>query len=271
MIKRLRYIIEAVKWGNLLHTIQNIALPVILFVLVDNSLVELAVVLVVLSKWRMFAVQPHHWLANLRSGGVDLIVGVSAVIMMQAVSDLVLLNAEAGAVQSELSKIFLIQMGIALLYMCWLILLKPRSTPIMMSLQSLVAQTVGTIMLFWLANNLAEVVLVVLAWAIAYVSALHFFGAHEDQFKGVLTLGWALFVAQFSFIINRWLLGYEIAGTFRISNAVILIFVFSYTIGTLYMMWIEERLTSRAIRQYTAILLVITISVISLTNWSGAV
>ena len=229
--------------------------------MVNNSLVELAVALVILSKWRMFAVQPHHWIANLRSGGVDLIVGISLVIMMQAVADL----------NSSLNIVLVAQVIIAALYMLWLILLKPLSSPVMMSIQSLTAQTLGTIMLFWLANNLAEVILILLAWMIAYMSALHFFDAHEDQFKGVLTIAWALFVAQFSFIINRWLIGYEIGELVRISNAVIMIFTISYSIGTLYMLWVEERLHVRAIRQYGLILAVVTASVIALTNWDGAI
>lgn len=261
MINKLRLVFEKIKWGSLLHTLQNIVLPVILLVLVNNNLVELAVALVFLSKWRMFAVQPHHWLANLRSGGVDLIVGVSLVVMMQAVADL----------NPNLNTVLIAQVVIGALYMLWLILIKPLTSPTMMSIQSLIAQTLGTMMLFWLANNLAEAILILLAWMIAYVSALHFFDAHEDQFKGVLTIAWALFVAQFSFIINRWLIGYEIAELVRISNAVIMIFTISYTMGTLYVLWVEERVHTRAIRQYGLILAIVTVSVIVLTNWDGAI
>ena len=65
-----------------LHIGLVMILPVAAFVLVRLGFVQLALSIVVLSKWRMFAVRPRFWSANLRANAVDLMVGLSAVLFM---------------------------------------------------------------------------------------------------------------------------------------------------------------------------------------------
>lgn len=69
-------------FSHFVHIAFNAAFPAILFVLVRMGFVPLAVSLIVLSKWRMFAVRPRYWPANLRANGVDMTVGIAAVIFM---------------------------------------------------------------------------------------------------------------------------------------------------------------------------------------------
>ncbi len=57
-------------------------LPIIVFILVLLNFVQLALSIVVLSKWRMFAVKPRFWASNIRANAVDLMVGLSIVIFM---------------------------------------------------------------------------------------------------------------------------------------------------------------------------------------------
>jgi hypothetical protein len=70
--------------AHALHLLLVLVLPLGVFVLVtiDRDFVKVALALVVLSKWRMFAVRPRFWAANIRANGVDLMVGLSIVVFM---------------------------------------------------------------------------------------------------------------------------------------------------------------------------------------------
>ncbi len=59
-----------------------VLLPLIVFVLVRLGFVQLAIIVVILSKWRMFAVRPRFWAANVRANSVDLLVGIPIVLFM---------------------------------------------------------------------------------------------------------------------------------------------------------------------------------------------
>ncbi len=74
----LRKIKPANGFSHFFHLGLLIILPAVIFVLVRLSFVQLALSIIVLSKWRMFAVRPRFWLANIRANAVDLIVGLSS-------------------------------------------------------------------------------------------------------------------------------------------------------------------------------------------------
>src|ERR1700722_11517154 len=64
-------------------------LPLILYILVRvvrADFFQLALAIILLSKWRMFAVRRRYWPANIRANDIDIIVGVSAVIFMSQTS-----------------------------------------------------------------------------------------------------------------------------------------------------------------------------------------
>src|ERR1700761_2840277 len=90
------------------YFVYNALLPLIVFLLVRTSFVQLALSLILLSKWRMFAVRPRFWLANIRANAVDIVIGVSVLAFMTA------LNNEG------------IQLLWAILWAAWLIYIKPR-------------------------------------------------------------------------------------------------------------------------------------------------
>ena len=50
--------------------------------LVRIDFTQLAVAVVLLSKWRIFAVKPRFWPANVRANAVDTIIGLSTVVFM---------------------------------------------------------------------------------------------------------------------------------------------------------------------------------------------
>ena len=71
-----------------------------------------AVLLVLLSKWRMLAVKARHWPANVRANAVDIFANLSFVIFM--------LEANTQ----------LLQLTFAALFALWLLFIKPQSTPL---------------------------------------------------------------------------------------------------------------------------------------------
>src|SRR5690606_3979091 len=90
------------------YVLLNILLAVMLLVLVLVVNVPWpALGLVLLSKWRIFAVRSRYWTANIRANLVDVIVGVSMVVYLYAAS---------GALVT--------QIGLTVLYIIWLLLLK---------------------------------------------------------------------------------------------------------------------------------------------------
>ncbi len=58
------------------HILFTALLPLAAFVLVRLEFSWVAVLLVILSKWRMFAVKLRHWPANFRTNAVDIFVGI---------------------------------------------------------------------------------------------------------------------------------------------------------------------------------------------------
>lgn len=64
----------------------NIALAIsVASALVVFSSIWLAIGLLVLSKWRVFAVKPRFWWANIQSNAVDFIVGLGFIIHLAQV------------------------------------------------------------------------------------------------------------------------------------------------------------------------------------------
>src|ERR1044071_1426481 len=68
--------------SHFLHLGLLLVLPLVVFILVRLNFAIPALIVIVLSKWRMFAVRPRFWAANIRANAVDLMVGLSIVIFM---------------------------------------------------------------------------------------------------------------------------------------------------------------------------------------------
>src|SRR4051812_24869992 len=96
-------------FSHAIHIGLNVLLPLMAYILVRINFVPLAIVLILLSKWRMFAVRPRYWIATVISNGVDILVGVALVLFMASTS------------------VVWWQLFWAVLYDVWLVWLKPRS------------------------------------------------------------------------------------------------------------------------------------------------
>lgn len=132
--------------SEVLYITLNIGLAVTLFVvvlLIQSS--WFAYGLVLLSKWRALAVRPRFWFANLVANMVDIIVGVSVVTFLYGASGAIWLQA-----------------AIALLYVGWLLVIKPRSRRSYVAIQAGVAVFVG----------ITALSMVSYAWNVAFLCLL---------------------------------------------------------------------------------------------------
>nr|HPQ82292.1 hypothetical protein [Candidatus Saccharimonas sp.] len=103
----------------------GLAVALLVIVLVGQS-PWLAVVVVLMSKWRALAVRPRFWFANLVANMVDIIVGVSMVVLLYGANGSLWL-----------------QIALTVLYIIWLLLIKPRSKRSFVAAQAGIAVFLG--------------------------------------------------------------------------------------------------------------------------------
>jgi hypothetical protein len=138
LVRKRSFLSEAI------YTVLNIALAIAVVVVIRyTGSVGFAIGLVILSKWRVFAVRPRFWWANLRSNLVDFIVSISFVLHMYIV------NMTA----VEDSRKLLLLGILTLLYIGWLLVIKPRSKRRFIAVQAGAAVLLGTSALFALSFN----------------------------------------------------------------------------------------------------------------------
>lgn len=233
-------------FSHFIHLGLNILFPALLFVLVRMGFVPLAGTLVLLSKWRMFAVRPRYWPANLRANGVDLTVGFATVIFMA--------NSNAASMQ-------LLWAGV---YAVWLILIKPGSSVWKTSLQAFIAQTVGLIALFLALGDAPLYILVLLVWMICYGAARHFFTSFEEPYTALYAHTWGYFSSALTWLLGHWLVFYGL-----IAQPTLLLTVLGFGLSALYYLEQTDRLSVLVRRNFVVMMVAIVLVVILLTNWSS--
>lgn len=231
-------------FAHLLHILFTIILPLLIFVLVRINLIGLAVTLVLLGKWRMFAVKPRHWPANIRGNAVDIIVGISVVIFMAYTDSQAL------------------QLIWAMLYSGWLILLKPQAGALGVSAQAMIGQVVGLSALFLRWGDAPLYILVLSAWVICYVSIRHFFTSFEEPLTRFLSYIWAYFAAALV-----WLLGHLLLFYGDVSQPALLLSVIGFGLASLYYLEKDDRLSQLLRRQIIFITMTIIIIVLVFSDW----
>lgn len=191
--------------SEMLYTVLNIALAVAVLVIIRTTgSVPLAILLVTLSKWRVMAVRPRYWWANLQSNIVDFIVSVGVVLHMYAIN--------AHTVIDDSSKVALLW-GIVVSYIVWLLVIKPRSKRSYVALQAGIAMFVGMSALFVTAYNWPVSIVVMFAWLIGYASARHALSAYDDETHGFfLSLVYGLVIAEISWVAYHWAIAYPLPG-----------------------------------------------------------
>jgi hypothetical protein len=234
-------------FSHLIHTGLNVALPISAYILVRIDFVSVAILLILLSKWRMFAVQPRYWMANITANAVDIIVAVALVLFMASTT------------------IGWWQIFWTAIYGVWLVWLKPRSDVLSVSAQAMIGQLLGLAVLYLKFGDSSLVIIVAGTWLVTYLSARHFLTSFEEAHTALLAHVWAYFAASLAFILGHWMLFYG-----SIAQIIVLLTNIGYGLAALYYLDAKERLSLPMKRQLLAIMCAILLIVLIFSDWTGA-
>jgi hypothetical protein len=182
--------------SEFIYVILNIALAVAVLVIVwavESPWAAFALVL--LSKWRVLAVRPRYWFANVQANLVDVIVSVSVVVLLYAAS---------GAV--------ITQCILTALYIVWLLFVKPRSKRVFVTAQAGVALFTGIMALAIIGYDWNVAVVVLVMWLIGYSTARHVFTSYDEVHVTFYSLIWGLVIAELGWFTYHWTFAYSLPG-----------------------------------------------------------
>jgi hypothetical protein len=219
-------------------------MPLLAFVFIRIGIIQLAVAVVLITKWRMFAVRPRFWPAIIRANAVDILVGVSTVVFMA---------------QSHSASL---QLFWTVLYIIWQVAIKPGRSVLSVSSQALIGQTYGLMALFiaWPSAHLS--VLVVSVWTICYLSARHFLTSFDEPYVSLYSHTWGYFAGAVAWLSAHWLLFYT-----GIAQPTLLLTVIGFGLGALYYLSETDRLSTLFRRQIVFIMIAVIFVVLVFSDW----
>ena len=233
-------------YSHTAHIALKALLPFIAYVLVRTNFVWPAILLVILSKWRMFAVRPRYWMANLIANSVDIIVAISLILFMAS------------------TVVEWWQLFWATLYGIWLIWLKPKYDVLSVSIQAMVGQLLGLAVIYLKLGDSSLLVLVFTTWLVAYSAARHFLTSFEEAYAPLLAHVWGFFAAGLAFVLGHWLLFYG-----SVAQIIVIMTTVGYGLAAIYYLDARDRLSPTIKRQLLAIMCTILLIVLALSDWSG--
>ena len=249
----MRPLVAKIKPANgfayVLHMSMLLLLPIAVFVLVRIQFTQLALSIILLSKWRMFAVRPRFWPAMIRANAVDIIVGVSILLFM----------THAGTQWWQL--------GWAVLYGVWLILIKPASNMFMVSTQAMVAQLCGLSALYLAWSGAPLYGLVLITGLICYLAARHFFDSFDEPYAKMVAYLWGYFGAALAWLLGHWLLFYHSL----IAQPTLILSTLGYGLAVLYYFDHEGKLSTGLKRQFIFIMIAILVVILTFSDWGDKV
>lgn len=200
----------------------SLAIAVLVSIAVIDSPV-LAVGLILISKWRVFAVRPRYWWAHVQANLVDIIVSMGFVALLDIAGQ----SSRHG---------FVVQIGLTLLYIAWIFLLKPRTSRAMMAAQAGVALAVGTTAIYNLAPGWPSSAVVVLMFVMGYAAARHVLTAYAEDDVTFLSLLWGMVCAQIGWLLYHWTVAYSLPflEAVKLPQATIIIVALSFLAERIY-------------------------------------
>lgn len=176
-----------------------------------------AYMLVFLSKWRIFAVRPRFWFANIQTTIVDVLVGLSTVAFIS------LADGQ-----------FIIQLLFAVLFAAWLVIIKPRTKRSWIVAQAGISQFLALSALFSIAYVWPVIAVTLAAWLIGYSVARHVLAAYHEQEQTLLSLTWGLIVAELAWLAYHWTIAYTMVGEVKIPQIAIIVGILGFVAVKLY-------------------------------------
>lgn len=161
-----------------------------------------AVGLVALSKWRVLAVRPRYWFANIQANMVDFIVSMSIVVFLYM--------TYIGNV-AESQKVFILTF-LTIAYIVWLLFIKPKSRRVFVVTQAAVALFSGVSALYILAYSWPVSIVVLVMWMIGYITARHILTSYDESHILFLSLLWGFVMAELGWLAYHWTVAYSPLG-----------------------------------------------------------
>jgi hypothetical protein len=207
--------------ASVIHALFNVAYAAavmgLVMLLPDTPWPALALVLV--AKWRVIAVRPRYWRANVLSNLPDTLLGFGMVVLMW------------------LGATWQIQVVLAVLYALWLIVLKPQHKRHWVVVQAGTSQFIALTALFAVSYLLPAWSIVGLVFIICFSAARQALSQFDEKSVGFLALIWGLLMAELSFVAWHWVVAYQITPTLRISQFAIIVAVLSLVAERGYVAW----------------------------------
>ena len=235
-------------YAHLAYNALNILLPFVVYILVSWDLVLVAIAVILLSKWRMLAVRPHFWPANIRANAVDIMVNIALLMFMVQTASMAL------------------RLGWVGLYLLWLLAVKPATGLLMVSIQAFLGMVSALLALFLVLGDASVLTLTGLTGIICYVSARHFFDSFEEPFARLLSYLWAYFAAGLVWVLAHWLLYYSV-----VAQPVLLLTAIGCGLATLYYLDHRDKLSGAIQKQIIFIMLATVAIVMIFPGWSDKV
>lgn len=235
-------------FAHIFHYVLVGLLPVLVYLFVRLEFNTIALLVILLSKWRMFAVRPRHWLAHVRTNAVDIIASLSFLTFM----------INSGAMSTQL--VWLVAFEI------WVLYIKPGSTTLLVGLQALIAQFIGLTALFIALQDVSLGVFVFGVTAICYFCSRHFFTGFNEENAGIYSWIWAFFSGSIAWLLGHWLLFYG-----PIAQPAVYLSVIGYGLVTLYYLDETDRLSTLLRRQVLFVIIAVVVVMIAFSNWGDNV
>ena len=200
--------------STMVHVFLNILLGVgSVFVTVLSGSPILGLLLVLVSKWRVFAVRGRYLWLNIKSNLVDIIVGVSVVF----------LTYYAGP------SFMAIDFILAVFYCIWLLFIKPMSSEKAALAQSLFAVFLGMSASAIMSSNVNTILIVLLAFLIGYAASRHVLVQSDDKDFTLTTLVCGLMFSEVAWLCYTWSIIYTFGNTgIRIPQVAIILTIFAF-------------------------------------------
>ena len=206
------------KVSDVVYIVLNLVLAgTVLALTVAFSPPYVAYLIILLSKWRVLAVRPRFWFANIQANLVDTLVGFSTVTLIW-----------------QASGSLMIQVLIAVLYAGWLLMIKPRSKRMYVLVQAGISQFVALTALFSLTHLVDTAFTVIVCWVIGYVSARHVLDNYEDDYMTLLAMMWGMVVAEVGWLATHWMVAYQLSGNLLLPQAAIIVSLVGYVTIRIY-------------------------------------
>lgn len=209
----------------------------------------LGLLLVLVSKWRVFAVRPRFLWLNIKSNLLDFIVGVSVVM----------LTYYSGATFS------LVAVLLAIFYCAWLIVIKPMTSEAANLAQSIIAVFLGISATAIASAEYDSILAVVLSFIVGYSASRHILSQSNDKDYGLTTMVCGLIFAEITWLCHSWMIIYTFGETgIRIPQLAIILTIFAFVFNSARqaMLRHEEDLKLKEIAAPIAFGLVLTLIII---------